>query len=81
MGANGVPQPTIARALGADPKTLRRHDREELGLGAVRAPCTVAEPLLRHTTGDGPGANPAATFWLKVRAGWRASDGAEEQQR
>lgn len=74
LGANGVRQETIARVLGIDPKTLRKHYRNELDLGAVRATCAVAEALLRHATGDGPGALAAAIFWLKCRAGWRAGD-------
>jgi hypothetical protein len=71
MAAFGVPQEDIARAIGVDPKTLRRHLADELELGAVEASAKVAQALFRRATGDGPQSVVAAIFWLKARAGWR----------
>jgi transposase-like protein len=34
----GVPQEDIARHIGIEPKTLRRHFREELGRSRPRSP-------------------------------------------
>ena len=37
MAGYGVPEPDIARVLHIDPKTLRKHYREELDNGHVKA--------------------------------------------
>ena len=37
MAAYGVPETNIARVLGVDPKTLRKHYREEFDTGHVKA--------------------------------------------
>src|SRR5690242_14363816 len=37
MAAYGVPEESIARVVGIDPKTLRRHYREELDTGQIKA--------------------------------------------
>ena len=71
MAAYGVPEADIARVLGIDPKTLRKHYREELDSGHVKANAKVAENLYRKATGEGREAVTAAIFWLKARAGWR----------
>ncbi len=55
----------IARVVGIDPKTLRKHYRDELDTGHVK----VAENLYREATGEGREAVTAAIFWLKTRAG------------
>ena len=47
MAGYGVPETDIARVLGIDPKTLRRHYREELDTGHVLANAKVAESLFR----------------------------------
>ncbi len=67
----GVPEIDIARIIGIDPKTLRKHYRDELETGHVKANAKVAENLYRRTTGEGREAVTAAIFWLKTRARWK----------
>jgi hypothetical protein len=66
----GVPQEAVARKIGIrSPKTLRKHFRDELDLGATEANYKVARTLFQMATS---GACPAASmFWMKTRAGWR----------
>ena len=71
MAAYGVPEIDIARVLHIDPKTLRKHYRDELDSGHVKANAKVAENLFRKATGDGPQSVTAAIFWLKTRARWK----------
>lgn len=70
MAGYGIPQPDIARVIGIDPKTLRKHFRDELDTGETIATARVAESLYKQATGDGRSAVSAAIFWLKARAGW-----------
>jgi len=71
MAGYGVPEIDIARIIGIDPKTLRKHYRDELETGHVKANAKVAENLYRRTTGEGREAVTAAIFWLKTRARWK----------
>ena len=71
MAGYGVPEADIARVIGVDPKTLRKHYREELDTGHVKANAKVAENLFRKATGEGREAVIAAIFWMKTRAGWK----------
>ena len=71
MAGYGVPETDIAGVIGIDPKTLRRHYRDELKHGHVKANARVAESLYRKATSDGAQSVTAAIFWLKTRAGWR----------
>jgi hypothetical protein len=71
MAGFGVPEADIAGVIGIDPKTLRRHYRQELDHGHVKANAKVAENLFRKATGDSREAVIAAIFWLKTRAGWK----------
>jgi hypothetical protein len=64
-------QSSIASVIGIDPKTLRKHYRDELDHGHVKANAKVAENLFRKATGEGREAVTAAIFWLKARAGWK----------
>ena len=69
MPGFGVPQPDIATHIGIDPKTLRKHFREELDRGSIEATAKVAQSLFNMaTTGNNVA---AAIFWMKARAGWR----------
>ena len=54
-----------------DPKTLRKHYRDELDTGQIKATAMVAESLFRKATTDGPQSVTAAIFWLKTRGGLR----------
>lgn len=71
MAGYGVPEVDIAGVIGVDPKTLRKHYRDELKHGHVKANARVAESLYRKATSDGPQSVTAAIFWLKTRAGWK----------
>jgi hypothetical protein len=71
MAAYGVPETDIARVLGIDAKTLRKHYRDELDTAHVRANTAVAQSLFKKATSDGPQSVTAAIFWLKTRAGWK----------
>ncbi len=71
MAGYGVPEIDIARVVGIDAKTLRKHYRDELDNGHVKANAKVAENLYRKATGEGREAVTAAIFWLKTRAGWK----------
>src|SRR5258707_2323370 len=69
MAAFGVPEQNIARVIGIDAKTLRKHYREELDTGQIKATAKVAESLFRKATSDGSQSVTAAIFWLKTRCG------------
>lgn len=71
MAGYGVPEIDIATVIGIDPKTLRRHYRQELDTGHIKANSKVAENLFRKATGDGRESVVAAIFWLKTRARWK----------
>src|SRR5215813_4498866 len=68
MAAYGIPEADIARVLGVDPKTLRKHYREELDLGETKANAQVAGYLFNAAKN---GNVTAQIFWLKTRARWR----------
>jgi hypothetical protein len=70
MAAMGIPHEDIGRKIGVrSPKTIRKHFREELDLGAMEANYKVAKTLFEMATS---GAHPAATiFWAKTRNGFR----------
>ena len=42
MAAYGIPEPDISRVVGVDPKTLRKHYRDELDMGSTKANAQVA---------------------------------------
>jgi len=71
MAGYGVPELSIARVVGIDAKTLRKHYRDELDTGQIKATAKVAESLFRKATSDGSQSVTAAIFWLKTRGGWR----------
>ena len=73
MAGYGVPESDIARVIDVDPKTLRKHYRDELDTGHIKANSRVAESLYRKATGEGPQSVTAAIFWLKTRASWKES--------
>jgi hypothetical protein len=51
--------------------SLRRHYREELDTGHIKATAKVSEFLFRKATTEGPQCVTAAIFWMKTRGGWR----------
>jgi hypothetical protein len=62
------PEAEIAGMIGIDPKSLRKHYRQELDHAHTKANIKVAENLFRKATGEGREAVTAAIFWLKARA-------------
>ena len=79
MAAYGVPEADIARVLAIDPKTLRKHYRDEFDPGAIKASSRVAESLYRKAVGDGAQSVTAAIFWLKTRAQWKETQVQEHR--
>jgi hypothetical protein len=71
MAGYGVPEADIARVIGIDAKTLRKHYRGELSTGSIKATAKVAEFLYRKATTEGPQCVTAAIFWLKTRGDWK----------
>src|SRR5947207_5000199 len=74
MISYGIPQVDIARVIGIDDDTLRKHFRDEIDTGAARANARVAAFLFEQATGqrgDGSAAVTSAIFWLKTRARWK----------
>ena len=71
MCACGVPETDIARVLRIDPKTLRKHYRDQLDTGSILASTRIAQSLYHKALGDGPQSVTASIFWLKTRAGWK----------
>ena len=53
MCAYGMAEPIIAKLIGVDPKTLRKHYRDELDTGQEKATAKVAECLFRKATARG----------------------------
>ncbi len=77
LAGYGVPEADIAGVVGVDPKTLRKHYRQELRFGHVKANAKVAENLFRKATGDGRESVIAAIFWMKTRAQWKETQVTE----
>jgi hypothetical protein len=75
MAAYGISEEEVARTIGdhgIDPKTLRKHFRHQLDIGATKANSAVAQTAYQMATS---GKCPAATiFWLKCRAGWKETN-------
>ena len=66
----GIPQERIARVIGVDPKTLRKHFPEELDVGSAKLEAQLAQNLLRIAQGHDRQALIATIFALKSRFGW-----------
>ena len=65
MAGCGMPHESIARALGIDAKTLRKHFRHQLDSSGDKANAQVGATLFKLATS---GNCPAATiFWMKCR--------------
>lgn len=63
----GTTHSTIARVIGIDEKTMRRHYRDELDLALAQANATIGGALFNKAKG---GDTTAMIFWMKTRARW-----------
>jgi hypothetical protein len=63
----GTPHETIARVIGIDAKTLRKHYRDELDLAHAKANATIGGALFNKAKN---GDTAAQIFWMKTRAQW-----------
>jgi hypothetical protein len=70
----GVRQEDIATIIGCDPKTLRKHFRDELDRGMAEANAEIAGCLFDAAK---KGNVAAQIFWLKTRAHWRENRAPE----
>jgi hypothetical protein len=71
----GAVQESIARVLGIDAKTLRKHFRSVLDTAGDKADAQVAASLFKMATS---GTCPAASiFWMKARRSWRETSRVE----
>jgi hypothetical protein len=75
MVGYGIPEAQIALLIinpqtnrPIDEKTLRRHFRDEIDRGQVKANAAVAQSLFKLATS---GNVTAAIFWIKTRMGWK----------
>lgn len=72
--ARGARQEDIAKRIGCDPKTLRKHFRDELDRGMAEANVEIASALFAAAMNG----NVAALIFLaKIRLHWRECDAAE----
>jgi hypothetical protein len=71
----GVTQDDIANIIDCDPKTLRKHFRDELNRGMAEANAEIAGHLFATAKA---GNVIAQIFWLKVRARWREREAPED---
>lgn len=67
MAGYGILEIDIAKVVGIDPKTLRKHYRDELDTGHIRANARVAESLYQQAIN---GNVTAGIWWTKARMGW-----------
>jgi hypothetical protein len=68
LAAYGIPEADTSNVVGIDPKTLRKHYRDELDFGETKANAQVAGFLF---TAARNGNVTAQIFWLKTRARWK----------
>jgi len=70
MAGWAIPQERIAKVIGVDAKTLRKHFASELEIGSARLEAQLAQNLLRIAQGHDRQALIATIFALKSRFGW-----------
>ncbi|MDR9813759.1 hypothetical protein [Rhizobium hidalgonense] len=70
LASQGIPQPEICRVVDVSAKTLRKHYRRELNIGAVKLETALVDHLLRIACGRDGTAFRAIKFILKARFGW-----------
>jgi hypothetical protein len=70
MAGWAIPELRIAKVLGMDPKTLRKHFGDELEVGHAKLEAQLAQNLLRIAQGHDRQSLIATIFALKSRFGW-----------
>lgn len=70
----GIPHAEIGRYMGIDPKTLRKHYRDQIDNGMTRANVAVLTSLHAQAVN---GNITAAIFWAKTRCGFREKSEVE----
>jgi hypothetical protein len=70
----GTRHDVIADIIGIDPKTLRKHYREELDQAMAKANATIGGALFNKAKA---GDTAAQIFWMKTRAEWRETNRTE----
>ena len=76
MSSYGIPQEDIAKVIGLDPKTLRKHYEYELDTAEIKANAQVAQRLYQKCMNDD---TSSIIFWLKTRAQWKETIKQESQ--
>lgn len=67
MVSYGIPHEDIAKVIGIDDKTLRKHYRHEIDTASAKANSQVAQRLYKKCMNDD---TASIIFWLKTRAKW-----------
>lgn len=62
MAGCGIPKADVAVVVGIAPQTLRKHFRQELDTGHIKANAKVAGNLFRIATGSGREASPPRSY-------------------
>src|SRR5690625_4362738 len=70
----GTTQEALASIIGIDPKTLRKHYRDELDESKSRANAAIGGALSKKA---GSGDTDAMVCWMKAQARWREAQAIE----
>jgi hypothetical protein len=70
LACNAIRQDRIAKHLGINPKTLRKHYHEELTFGMEAIGAQAAGHLIRLMKGNGSAAFSAVKYFLSCRCHW-----------
>lgn len=71
----GIRQDEIAAYIGIDPKTLRKHYRQELDVAMTDTNVKVASSLFKNATEKNN--VQAQMFWMKTKGGWKDTSAVE----
>jgi hypothetical protein len=75
LAARGARQENLAKRIGCDPKTLRKHFRDELDRGMAEANVEIASALFAAAMN---GSVAAQIFLAKTRLHWREPQEPED---
>lgn len=78
MTGYGITQADVAKWLQLDTKTLRKHYKHEIDIGAIEANAQVARSLYKNAVEN---ENVAAQiWWTKARMGWKDTSNQPEDK-